>query len=271
MALTINIRVEGSVSVADLRTLVDSFAELIEALTAETVARDETKPTVLWLVDAMQGGSAEITTRGVSGDNRAADATIETVVALYDQVAADAEGGAIERYSGAIRYALGKMTSILKPSTPSLKMWARERPREIVASLEPDVEGDQWAAEAPPLVLQPRTRSSVRGKIVTLDQKRGLYFTLQEAHTRRNIRCYPDGRDKDSLGRYWSSGQYVTVEGTYVRYGQHPTLTDITDIVEHPILDRDAWRQAVGAAPPLKDGLKITSAEAVRRTRDGEG
>ena len=60
-------------------------------------------------------------------------------------------------------------------------------------------------------------------------------FTLLEAYTHRLIRCYPRPTDRPKLGEYWSEKTWIIVEGYLLCvYGDHPTISAITDIVELP-------------------------------------
>ena len=141
---------------------------------------------------------------------------------------------------------------------------------EIGRIESPLEEVEYAAAKVIPAQPRPYARAAVKGKIVTLDKKHALYFTLQEAYTERHIRCWPGKEHRAKLGRYFDEGTWIIVEGTFMRYGDKPSLSHITDVVELPRADQGGWRQAIGAAPRGPDAQNISSADAVRKVRDAE-
>lgn len=261
----VTFKADGIVSVADFRTMVDGFADLMLSLTAET----NPDAAVDWMIDELRAGSAAITSRGIYG-NVEGRATMEVVVDKYKSLAVDACESRIGQYSPPVREAMEKITGVINGRIPRLFMGTPEEPE--FAKIESPIEDDQHnvAKSLPPRAPRPYARAAVKGQIVTLDEKRSLYFTLQEAYTQRHIRCWPGKEFREKLGEYWAERTWIIVEGTFMRYGDSPSITGITEIAELPHADRGDWRQAVGAAPRGPEAQSISSAEAVRKVRDGE-
>jgi hypothetical protein len=263
------IKLDGKVSAADFRTVVDAFVDLMYALTAEAGAG----AAVEWFISDLSGGSARIVSRAEAG-NAEGEYTRDRVVDRYKEVALDAAEGRLSRYSDRIRENVRTITSVVNGKIPRVLMGTPEQPElgKIDRPIPPE-EAEQ--AVEPTMVekspVEPRsyTRAAVKGRIVLLEDKQGISFTLQEAYGGRYIRCYPGDRFRELLGECWKKkNTSIIVEGRYVRYGTHPTLTEITDIVPLPEGTKGGWRQAVGAAPRDPDSQNISSAEAVRRVRD---
>ena len=56
----VRIKIDGTVSVADFRTIVNGFADLMTALTAET----NSEAAVDWVISGLESGSAVLVSRG---------------------------------------------------------------------------------------------------------------------------------------------------------------------------------------------------------------
>src|ERR1700728_1666935 len=79
---TLRIKLDGEVSLADLRTVIDAFNDLIVALSDEAAAGQP----ILWEIEDLKSGSAVITTRGVFQDESGREA-VESVISEYDRIA----------------------------------------------------------------------------------------------------------------------------------------------------------------------------------------
>ncbi|MCY2953305.1 MAG: hypothetical protein NTU53_15195 [Planctomycetota bacterium] len=258
------IKIDGSVSVADFRVVVSAFADLLLALTAET----NVEAVVDWIVSDLRAGSTQITGRGTFG-NAEGKATVETVVREYENLSRAAREGRIEAFSIPVREAMQSITSVINGKIRRILMSTLDTP-DLVAIENRLEEVDSVDAHSTRKEPRPYARAAIKGQIVTLDDKHGVYFTLQEAYTQRHIRCWPGKKQRSNLGRFWEAKTWIIVEGTYMRYGNSPSLTHITDIVELPDAEKGSWRQAIGAAPRGPGAQDISSADAVRKVRDGE-
>lgn len=255
---TLRLKVDGSVSLADFRTVVDSFVDLVRVLTAET----NPNITIDWVITELSAGSADISTSGQVKD-RLTERTIQTVVDTYERIGADAKAGNLTAYSQPVQDSVTRITSVVNGRIPAVHFisdehrWSVESPVVIAGQKEADR-----------FQLRQFIRTAIRGEVVTLDKKKGLYFTLQDPHTNDNIRCYPP-RERLREMREKLFGRFVTVEGLLHRSSDLPTMTEITDIVVHADLDREAWRDAIGSAPRDPHGSTDTPQSAVRKVRDG--
>jgi hypothetical protein len=258
------IKIDGKVTVADFRTVIDAFTDLMLTLTAEANG----DAAVEWVVSDLRFGSATIESRAVAGSPEDRE-TADLVVTRYEALLHAVNRGQIDRFSDPVREAMQAITSVVNGQIPRILMGTPDDP--AIAKLDRRLgelpPAEQTVEEAAP---RPRTRSAVKGQIVTLDDKRGTNFTLQDAYTQRHVRCYPGKEHRSNLGTYWERKTWVVVEGLYTRYEGKATLTQITDISPLPGGIRGGWRQAVGAAPRSADAQNISSADAVRRVRDAE-
>jgi hypothetical protein len=263
---TVILKVDGNVSVADFRTVVNAFVDLLFTLTAETNA----EAPVDWVVDDLRGGSATIVSRALFG-NAEGESTVTTVVEKYQRLAVQAHAGRIDEFSDRVIDAMHAMTSVVNGRIPQILMGTPDEPEPLTVTRLHKLAD---AEEVAPVEIEPRPYSftAIKGQVVTLDKKHGTYFTLQQSYTGRHIRCYPKrdakGDLREKLGRYWAEGTVVIVEGRFTRYGSSPTITEIRQILELPPGEPGGWRKAVGAAPRPAGSSDISAAEAVRRVRD---
>jgi hypothetical protein len=258
------VKADGTVSVSDLAVMAESMARVLSALT-----QDETEnPAVVeWVVEGLRAGSATVTTRGVAATYLALHA-VERVVERYEVLARKAHNGRVEDFPPPVQSAVRKLASLVDGRITRISLIAGDGGAEW--SLSPSLgEGVQDEESARPGIDVNRyARTSIRGQIVTLDDKHATYFTLREAHTRQLIRCYPSRSYRPQLGDLWAVGSWVIVEGTYSRYTDPPTMVSITEIVPYDNAPAGSWRDAIGCAPRRKN-TGISAADAVRRVRDG--
>lgn len=257
------IKIDGKVSVADFRTVVDAFCDLMITLTAET----NSEAAVEWMIADLRASSALLESRGITG-NQESEHTVELVIGKYEALAKSAGEGRLERYSDPVQLAVRSISSVINGKIPRILMGTPDRPE--IGTLDKRIEAiDAAQAKA---IFGPRndTRTAVKGQVVLLDQKQTTYFTLREAYGYNLIRCYPSEEHRANLGRYWSDKTWIIVEGTMRRAGDMRTLTQITDIVEMPPEQKGGWRTAVGASPRIADSSSMSAVEAVRKVRDGQ-
>lgn len=264
---TIALKLDGNVSLADFSTVVDAFSQLIATLTQET----NPDVSIDWNITEMEAGSATIISRGFFGANQEAMHTVDAVVEKYEHLGRDAERGNLEGYSIFVRERMEQLTSVVNGRIPRVRMGVSKN--DWIATIERRLSDETQEvgfkiSDLP--ILRTSARSAIRGQIVTADDKQAVYFTLAEAHTRRFIRCYPGAQWREKIGTFWTTKEYIIVEGTFSRYSNKPTLTNITDIVGMGDVDPDGWREAIGCVPREPDALNLTAAEAVRRVRDAE-
>jgi hypothetical protein len=257
---TVTLKADGVVSIADFHVVVGVMADVLDALTAEATSNTKT---VEWVIDRLKAGSAVVVGRGLAETHRAAGA-VEEVVKRYDRLARKAHEGRLDEFSEPIQAAVRKLADLVNGKITQISMKAGDEPVEWAINPSPK------SQERAGVDVRRYARSAVTGQIVTLDEKHALYFTLREAHTGRLIRCYPGRSYKQDISGYWASSTWVIVEGTFSRYTVPPTMYDVTEIVPLESAPRGSWRDAAGCAPRDPDGTSMSSADAVRRVRDGD-
>lgn len=258
------LKADGTVTVKDFLLIVGGLAEVLFALTNETA---NNPGAIEWVVDGLKAGSATIVTRGYAGTFLATH-DVEQVVDRFEQLARNAHSGRIDEYTAPVQAAVRNLASLVDGRITRIAMGAGDDSREW--TIDPKLGGN---VEDVPTVeagvdVNRYARSSVKGQVVTLDDKQAVYFTLREAHTGELIRCYPDKNTKAKLSKYWAENTWVIVEGTYQRYTSTPTMHKITEIVEVEQVQGGSWRDAIGCAPRLANH-DVSAADAVRRVRDG--
>jgi hypothetical protein len=267
---TVSIKAEGKVSIEDFRTVVDALADLLAALTREAGAKNTS---LKWEVDDLRPGSATIVMRGVH-DDAVSQFFIKDVVGRYQDVAQNAHVGRLDKFTPAVQAPVRRLANILNGRVTDISLGASAEDsgrlpidRALAAPFGLEIDGSD------PVELHAFVRTSIRGKIVTLDDKQALYFTLQQAGTNENVRCYPKAGDVETrkkLSEYWENARWVLVEGTLNQHSAVPTLYEITDIVPFPVVEKGSWRKAIGIAPRNPGGSQVSSADAVRKVRNGE-
>lgn len=253
---TITLSLDGEVSLEHFRTAIHSLCELVTLLTEQAIPDAK----VEWIVSDLRAGSATVAIRGEPASEEAA-AAVADVVESMDEIGRNAAQRSYEVWTGyprAIREHVSTMFGMLNGRVPRAKLgnWVIEEPVAV----------DPPETPARPSV---RERLALRGKIVTLDNKRGTYFTLKEAFTDRLIRCWPEPRFRDQLAEYWKTGVWVLVEGYYNTFTNKPTLTEISEIMPLGKAESGGWRRAFGISPRGPGDSKKSVPDLVRKVRDG--
>jgi hypothetical protein len=259
------VKADGKVSVSDLAVIVDSMAKVLSALTAETT---DNPAVIEWVVEGLKAGSATVTTRGI-GATYLALHTIQRVIERYELLARKAHNGLVEDFPPPVQSAVRTLSSLVNGRITRISLSADDDAGEwsISPKLSEGVRDEDSAR--PGIDVNRYARTCLRGQIVTLDAKHSTYFTLREAHTGQLLRCYPSPSYRPELGKWWATGAWVIVEGTYSRYTDPPTMLSITNITPFENAPPGSWRDAAGCAPRRPGTEDISSAEMVRRIRDG--
>ena len=269
----VSIKADGPVTLADLVNAAAALSDLMAAITREAGS----DAPVDWLVADLRPGSATVVSRPAFG-TVAGKALAALAVSRFEQIARNAHLGRIEGYPPTIQEPLRRAARLLNERVTDVRLGSGvdDESYSIDRSLaEQDQEDD---AEQPEYTaLRPFVRTSIKGQVVLLDAKKGVYFTLRRAGTGEYVRCYPrqpDAALREQLSNLWKRQAWVIVEGTYTQRRRNrdwiPTLHHITDMVELPAPEPGGWRRAVGVAPRKAGGSDMTAAEAVRKVRDGE-
>ncbi len=247
----------GEVTLGNFRTAISSFTNLMEMLTAQ--ANPESK--VEWIISDLRFGSATITVRG-EVEERDEVPVVEEVVESAEEIGKLASVHDFKMwttYPRAIRDEVATMFGMLNGRIPTATLG----PYTIDAPVAVD----------PPIGIEfnipRREHTSIKGKIVTLDNKRGTYFTLREAFTNRLIRCWPTLNYRDQIAALWKSEAWVLVEGSYNTFTEKPTMTDITEIIPLGTAEKGGWKKVFGISPRGPGDSKDSVADIVRKVRDG--
>lgn len=251
---TIMFRLDGDVSLADFRKAVGAFHDLVEQFTEQAAPNS---PPVDWVVSDLRGGSATIEVRG-----RGEQEVVEEVVENVEEVGRFAATNSYEvwhDYPRPIRESVAAMFAMLNGRIPSAQLGSSRIEQPV--AVEPPDNFKVFKRQS--------ERTSLKGKIVTLDKKRGTYFTLREAFTNRLVRCWPERSLSAKLGDYWENEEWVLVEGDENSFTNKPTLTNISEIIPLGPGKKGGWRCVFGISPRGPGDSDLSAANLVRKARDG--
>ncbi|MEX2387534.1 MAG: hypothetical protein WD534_06615 [Phycisphaeraceae bacterium] len=262
-------KLDGELSLDQLRKVVDAFVDLVDILSSKT----SPDLPLEWIAE-VKGGSVELAGRGVH-DTDARRHAYERTVEEYDRLGEDICSDRFDRHPPEIVRAVHLMTSMINGRIPRGRMlvgeheWEIKKPTPDLPEIEADDVSISELEPSSPIRLQDYTRTSVRAKVANCGgDERLLIVTLVEIRTGRKIRGYPAKKYRKIFGECWINEQSLVVEGTLNRHSSKPTIFNITHVEKINEAGPGGWRQAIGCAPRHPDGTKLTSAEAVRKVRD---
>lgn len=262
---TVKLKLDGEVSLRDFYTATQALLNLLDEFTAEA----SSDSAIDWIVTDLEDGSALIECTGIAETEDAASVR-EFVVVAYDGLATDMALGTLDDYSPRIRNSARELSSVINGRIPRILMsTGDDEPKSISVHIEPEeLEPEEnIAAPAPDIQFKKFLRTTVKGEVVLASKAKRHYFTLKQAHTGHQLRCYakPDlwHIAYDCLGK---ANQFVLVEGMFNT--DRKVMTDIKAIVPMPPSSQGGWRLAIGSAP-APDG-SISTHDAIRKVRDGD-
>jgi hypothetical protein len=249
---TVTLALSGDVSLDDFSLAVSRLKNLLTALAKEVAGG----VTILWLVDALDTGSALTAYRG-SLANGGELAQLERVVRAYGEV-----GQTLERN--------GVITSraVEKEARELLKVLQGGRV-EALRFETPEIDATISAApEDRPKSTTTEAYGAIEGRIQTLSRRGGLRFTLYDTLNDRAVSCYlAEDFDQELMRNAW--GRRAIVEGWIKRdaaSGRPLTVRRVSNVVVRPEAEPGSYREA-RAAIPLSD-LELLPELVIRRLRD---
>ncbi|HEY7088818.1 MAG TPA: hypothetical protein VH518_12055 [Tepidisphaeraceae bacterium] len=257
---SVTLVLNGKVFIEDFAAAVDGWKRLMAAISQEESPRSP----IHWEVEELSTGSFFGTLRAeVNGTP--VDA-IERSVGKYEVVARSIRSKQIAGHSKPISDAAIDIVSVVGPRVTSVRFETDDTEVEIYEPVGFELEQPTAIEPIDPIL----SFGTVRGKLQTVSDRRGLRFMLYEVNTDRAVTCYidPEGNvDMETLRNDW--GKLATVVGIVRRdpkTGHATTVRKVRDIHVIDPLPKGAWRRVRGIAPAT---TSETPEQAIRRVRDG--
>lgn len=260
MARKVRVKALGRVTLPILAEVASAFSDLLEVMTKLKSGAE-----IEWVLENAKFGSIDFFSIGFPA-NKEADLALDEIYSDYIELARGAVDGVLDDQPPAVIEQVARLARVSRYTHEPVFLGVGDDEADLLPILS--TFGDDDKDDLPLVTARKKSRTSVRGTIVTCDDKSGTYFTLQACSDGKNIRCYPDFIYRGRIAEYWASKVTVLVEGVFTRYTKNPTLTNITTIVPLGTAGGDEWRIAIGSAPAV-DRPAMTTDEAIRRFRNG--
>ncbi len=237
------------VSLEEFAKAVGGLAAFLTAL-HEHVAKDSK---VEWYIQALEAGSAIATARCVEDGDTGA---VERIIGAYE--------GAGRTYrkqqkTGVSRRADREFKKIVGLINGRIRSVRFETQRTDVEIFEPTKPGRQ-------LLEAPLAIGTVQGRVEALSKRKGLRFTLYEAHTDRAISCYLSPGSEERMRESW--GRLAMIEGRIRRDPTTGLVTTVRDVTDIQLLPEGAARDVMQACGAYKSNSAELPEVSIRRLRD---
>jgi hypothetical protein len=239
---------EGEVTLSDFAKTLSNFTSLMEAL-SQTVA---STADIVWVIDDLQAGSAETTIIGISEQKEA----VEKVVYAYEVVGKALAAGQPIPYPDTVVDKARAITQIINGRISAIRFQTAEHDSVIQS-------GPATRQRHPKIAAF----GLVKGRIETLNRRRGFKVILYDDLFDKPITCYLDPEQEAQMREIW--GKRVTITGIVERDPEHGRITSVKDITNISTLqevDPESYRSAKGIIP-WNEGDDLPEV-TIRRLRD---
>lgn len=254
MSDTVTLELLGRVSLEQFADAVARFQRLVVALS------EESKAHVRWEIEALNAGSAKVTSRGVP-ENGTVPSRIEQVVRNYLEVGQALEAQMTIPYPQRITKEASGFTALLRSGVEAVRFETAES-EATVRQAAPHLPAP------PPEHRQHESYGAVSGRVQTLTSRSRLRFTLYDRLYDRAVSCYlAEGRES-LMREMWD--KLATVEGLVTRDGRSGRPLAVRNIARVTKLEEGApqdYMKARGVLPLAPDDP--SPEEAIRRLRNG--
>ena len=260
---TLTIILDGEIPLREFARTIESFYELVKALSDEVGA-----PDLDWVLDDLQVSSAVATVRAPSDPQSA-----EKVVNAYAEVGHSLETGTPIISSPRVRSAAQKVISIQDARVRSVRF---ETPiREAIINVATALQVPEVQTQIPEIVTashalvvarQPAL-GGIQGRIQALSNRGGLRFTVYDLLYDKAIGCYIAEGKEELLRNNW--GKLAIVEGVITRdptTGRPLSIRQVSNIT--PLPDPSSGREYEDARGIVRPLAGLSPEEAIRRMRD---
>ncbi|MEO8053253.1 MAG: hypothetical protein ABI833_22865 [Acidobacteriota bacterium] len=276
---TLTIVLDGEVPLAEFARTIESFYELVKALSDEVGT-----PDLDWVLDDLQVSSAFATIRAPHDPQSA-----ERVINAYAEVGHALEVDGPMEFSPRVRSAARKVVSIRDPRVRSVRFETRLRdatvkispskPVELPPAEEAQIQVEQINVTGPipvPRQVSPRPTLSValppslggiQGRVQALSNRGGLRFTVYDLLYDKAIGCYIAEGKEELLRNIW--GRLAVIEGMITRdpiNGRPLSIRQVSDITMLP--DPRGAREYEDARGAVTSLTGLSPEDAIRKVRD---
>lgn len=251
MSDSVTLRLDGSVTVANFAKATTDFSRMLNELAKE---RDATTR-VEWVISGLEYGSAILTAAPQPTSADDAD-LVPTLVADY----IDAARQVSEHPNQLDRPVLRLVHSITGVAVNEEHEVVFETADEEVAFLSSE-------RQTPRLIRSKPVFGTIRGRVQTLQQRKGHRFVLYDLVHDKAVTCYLTEGQEDLMRHAW--GKLVEVTGTITRdeFTDRPrAIRKVTDVRVLDEGDKYEFRRARGAVTP-RPGSPLAEV-IIRRVRD---
>lgn len=252
MGDSVTLRLDGSVTVANFARATSDFSKVLLELAKERDA--DTR--VEWVISGLEYGSAILTAapRPLSTEDE------ELVPALVDD------------FIEVARQVQEHPTVLDRPVlrlVHSISQVAVDEDHEVVfETAESEVSFLQGSPPAPRQRQSQAVMGTIRGRVQTLQQRKGLRFVLYDLIHDKAVTCYLSEDQEDLMRNAW--GRLVEVSGTITRDLVTDRPRAVRRVTDVKVLADDGgafdFRRARGAIRPVPDAPP--SEVLIRRVRD---
>ncbi len=248
---TVDLALQGKVSLRDFAAAVDALTEFLQALTREAARGAK----VNWVIEALEVNGARVSTRAEVEDEAESATLGPHLVHEARQVLRLRQAGTESAYTRKVKKPAGRLLYL--PRRPGIT-----QAFFITAEEEP-------LALAPPksrVVEVLCALGSLRGQVQMLSSAGGLRFGLLEESYRKAVTCYLQEGAQETMRNVW--GKHATVSGLVYRdaeTGRPIAVRNVTSVSEEDEAPFHALWNARAALPGLGQGRDVE--DLVRASR----
>lgn len=248
---SVTLRIGGDISVADFAERAVLWAKVLSSLS------DEAGQRVRWVISDLEYSSAIMTAAPIA-ETEEAENNLPQLVDDYLSVARDVRAGRIDLQRPTLRH----VSRLVEKATPEADITFETREDEVTFQGVPEAL-EPFESQADGLV----SFGTLRGRIETLSQRRGLRFTLYDLLTDRAISCYIELGQEELLRNVW--GRLADVTGMIKRDQRTDRPVSVRkvsaiDVIPDPVAGE--FVTARGAVVPAPDSPP--SEVVIRQLRD---
>lgn len=248
---SVTLKIGGHISVADFAERANLWAKVLGSLS------EEAGQSVDWVLSDLEYSSA-IMTAAPMPESEEAEAFVPRLIDNYLAAARDVYAGCADQSRPTLR----RITQLVEKATPEADITFETPEDEVIFEGAPE---DLELTRRPS--ASPTAFGTLRGRIETLSQRRGLRFTLYDLLTDRAVSCYVEPGQEELLRNVW--GRMANVTGLIKRNPRTDRPVSVRKVSAIEVLpdpEAGAWALARGAVVPTPDSPP--SEILIRRLRD---
>lgn len=227
----VTLALEGEVTLEDFAATLTNFTQLMDEL-SKFVAQSAD---IVWVIDELHAGSAEVTAIGVSEQTEA----VTRAVRAYEVIAESLETGQSIPYPSNVTDKAVAITRVINGRISAVRFQTSEVDRVVSTAFTGQARKSNISAFG-----------MVKGQVETLNRRRGLKFTLYDDVLDKPIICHIRPDQEELVREIW--GKRVMVTGIIEREpekGHARSVKEVTDISLVIEVDPESYKVARGVIP----------------------